>query len=1020
MMLPQKAIYNYQFTIVAFALLTVFGISAYLQMPQTENPAITIPGASVIVVYPGAGPEDLEQLVARPIEEALNELDEIKKISSSLNESMAHIGIEFSYKTNARDKYDEVVQKVNTVQADLPDDILMLKTSKWTSTDVAILQLALTGDSVPYPILEKEADDLKKIIERTEGIKKVKIAACPDQQVRVALDMQLMTELEISTADAAQALKSYNANIPGGNINIGSKSFSLKTSGAFANLEEIGNTIVKSHEGQIIHLKDIAEIGFALEDINYKARFNGTKAVFIAAEQKEDFNIFEIKEALDPKLEEFKNQLPDEIQLQIVFDQAEKVDENIDRFTGSLLLGMLLVGLVIFAALGARSSLIVIIAIPLTVIISMGFVDLAGFGIQQITIAALVVALGLLVDNNIVIVENINRFIQNGYSPKEAATKATSQIGPAVVSSTLTTVLAFVPIILMPDKAGDYIQSLPVTVIATLTVSLLIALTLTPLMVSLFFKIRPPKPKQKNTNRLKFLLKNIIEGPYRKTLQYALKKPYLIIITALAALFISLFAFRYMGLSFFPPAETNEFMLRVHLPEGSNLEETEKAVNYAESVLASNPNVKHYASNIGHGNPRIYYTIFPKNHLKNFADIYVQLHEFNPKTFYPIIDSLRADLSGYAGAEFNIVTYLQGPPSEAPIMIYLTGKNNRLLRNYATEIESVMKNTPGMMNVENQLDRVRTDLFINIDKETAMMYGVPIHTIDQSIRTAVNGSTVTSFRNEQGDEYDVVLRMATQGDFKTEDFNKISVKSLSGKMIPLKQFAEPEFRTVSGRISRLNLQRSALITADFSPDYTLDEVLAPVFDALKNLNMPPGYEYKVAGQYEGRQDSFGGMQRAVLIALISILAVLILQFKSFKQPLIIFAAIPLAVIGSIWALFLAGLTFSFTAFIGLSGLIGIVINNSIILVDYANQLREDGKLNISDALQEAGETRFTPIILTTLTTIGGLLPLSIQGGLLWAPMGWTIIGGLLVSTMLTLIVVPVLYKVLEVKGFKAG
>jgi len=512
MILPKKAIYNYQFTIVAFALLTVFGISAYLQMPQTENPAITIPGASVIVVYPGAGPEDLEQLVARPIEEALNELDEIKKISSSLNESMAHIGIEFSYKTNARDKYDEVVQKVNTVQADLPDDILMLKTSKWTSTDVAILQLALTGDSVPYPILEKEADDLKKIIERTEGIKKVKIAACPDQQVRVALDMQLMTELEISTADAAQALKSYNANIPGGNINIGSKSFSLKTSGAFANLEEIGNTIVKSHEGQIIHLKDIAEIGFALEDINYKARFNGTKAVFIAAEQKEDFNIFEIKEALDPKLEEFKNQLPDEIQLQIVFDQAEKVDENIDRFTGSLLLGMLLVGLVIFAALGARSSLIVIIAIPLTVIISMGFVDLAGFGIQQITIAALVVALGLLVDNNIVIVENINRFIQNGYSPKEAATKATSQIGPAVVSSTLTTVLAFVPIILMPDKAGDYIQSLPVTVIATLTVSLLIALTLTPLMVSLFFKIRPPKPKQKNTNRLKFLLKNIISS----------------------------------------------------------------------------------------------------------------------------------------------------------------------------------------------------------------------------------------------------------------------------------------------------------------------------------------------------------------------------------------------------------------------------------------------------------------------------------------------------------------------------
>lgn len=1018
MKLPEKAITNYQFTLVAFVLLTIFGILAYLEMPQTENPSITIPGASIYAVYPGASPEDLEQLVAEPIEEALNELDEIKKISTTLNESMAYIGIEFSYSTNAQEKYDEVVQKINTVQTELPEDILMLKTSKWTSTDVAILQLAIVSGSAPYPTLEREAEKLKRVIERVPGIKKADLAANPEQQVEVALDMQTAGELEIGIEDIAQALKSYNANIPGGSIDIASKSFALKTEGSFTSLKEIGNVVVKSRDGQIIFLRDIAKIHYRLEDIRYKARFNGRRAVFITAEQKEDFNIFKIRKALNPQIETFKKQLPQNIELYTVFDQADKVDENIDRFVSSLIMGMILVGLVIFGALGGRSSLIVITAIPLTVIISLGFVDLFGFGIQQITIAALVVALGLLVDNGIVITENIRRFIDMGYSPKQAAIEATSQIGMAVFSSTLTTVLAFVPIILMPDKAGDYIQSLPVTIIATLTVSLLIALTLNPFLAAKLYKNRSANTSKASQDRLRRLLKSFIEGPYRKTLRYALKKPYLVIGTALFALLISLFAFRYMGLSFFPPAETNEFMLRVHLPEGSNLEETEKAVDFAESVLKSNPNVKHYASNIGHGNPRIYYTIFPKNYLKNFADIYVQLKEFDPKTFYPILDSLRNDLSQYTGAEYNIVTYLQGPPSEAPIMIYLTGDNVELLRQFARETEAVMKSTPGMINVENQLDKTRTDFFVNVDKEVAAMYGVPIHLIDQTIRTAVTGSTITKFRDENGEEYDLVLRMQTDSGFKAEDFEKIYVKSLTGKMLPLMQIADIEFQTTSGVISRLNLQRSALITADFLPDYTLDEVLAPTFEKLESLKMPPGYEYKIAGQYEGRKDSFGGMQNAVLIALISIFAVLILQFKSFAQPLIVFAAIPLAVIGSIWALFLAGLTFSFTAFIGLSGLIGIVINNSIILVDYTNQLREKGDKSMPDALQEAGETRFTPIILTTLTTIGGLLPLSISGGLLWAPMGWTIIGGLLVSTMLTLIVVPVLYKVLEVNRFE--
>jgi len=614
--------------------------------------------------------------------------------------------------------------------------------------------------------------------------------------------------------------------------------------------------------------------------------------------------------------------------------------------------------------------------------------------------------------------------IDKGYAPKEAASKATSQIGFAIISSTITTVLAFVPIALMPDKAGDYVKSLPITIIATLMISLIIALSLSPLITAWLYssktKAEEKLPEEIKKFRLRNILKNIIEGPYRKTLSFSLKKPSFIIIAALLIFSASLWAFKYMGLSFFPPAETNEFFIRINLPEGSSLDETTKAVDFAEEILSSRNDVKSFASNIGHGNPRVYYTIFPRNYQRNFAEIYVHLKEFNPKIFYQTLDDIKNQMNVYAGAEFNIKSFMQGPPSEAPIMIYFTGKNVDLLNRYANEIVDVLNSTKGVENVENQLDRKRINLQIDIDKMQANMLGVPIHIIDKTIRTAVNGTEVTAFRDENGDEHKLVLKMQYESDkFSMDDFNKIYVKSLSGKMIPLMQLVNIEFESSSALITRFNMKRSALVTADIKIDYTLDEVLAPTFEKLENMQMLPNYEYYVEGQYAGRQEAFGGMQNAVLIAIISIFAVLILQFRSFKQPLIIFAAIPLAIIGSVWALFLAGLTFSFTAFIGLSGLIGIVINNSIILVDYTNQLRRDKALSLMEALQKAGETRFTPIILTTLTTIGGLLPLTLSGGLLWAPMGWTIIGGLLVSTFLTLIVVPVLYKVLEAKDFSS-
>ena len=466
---------------------------------------------------------------------------------------------------------------------------------------------------------------------------------------------------------------------------------------------------------------------------------------------------------------------------------------------------------------------------------------------------------------------------------------------------------------------------------------------------------------------------------------------------------------KFVGFSLFPKAEKPQFLVKISLPEGTNLDKTNSVVCEVEAVIDTIEDVKHYASNIGHGNPRIYYNVISKNYIKNYGDVFVFLKEYDTEKFDDLILQLRKTFNNFPGATINIKELEQGTPITAPIMIYVEGDNIDELRKIASDVEQFIDNEKGVINIDNQLAKSRTDLFININKEKANLFGVPIHEIDKTIRAAITGMSISKFRNQDGEEYNIVLRLPFEDKIKMSDFDKIYIKSLSGKLIPLKQLATIEFKEAPSLITRYNLSRTALITADLEKGANLDEIMNPVIQKLNEYPFPNGYTYRIAGELESRDEAFGGMKIAMIIALISIFAVLVLQFKSFTQPLIIFTAIPLALIGSIWALFITGYTFSFAALIGLLSLIGIVINNSIILVDYTNRLRNEGK-PIIEALKIAGEIRFTPIILTTLTTIGGLLPLTLRGGTMWAPMGWAIIGGLLVSTMLTLIIVPVLYN----------
>jgi len=1007
MNIPKFSIDNFQFTITAFVLLLATGIYSYLTMPRSEDPVLDIPGALVVVIYPGASPSDIESQVVDPIEEAFNEIEDIEDVKTTITDGVAFFDLDFSFDVDNDDKVDEVQSQINSIRDELPENLYKIDTEKKSTASVPIFQLALVSEQASYRKMKEEGERVKKMIEKINGVRKVKIDAYPEQEVRVAIDPVKTGEMKISLEDIERAIQSNNANIPGGAIKISKKLFNIKTSGAYSTIEQIRNTVVGAFQGRIIYLKNIAAVYMDYEDEKYFARYNGMRSIVMTVEQKEGFNIFDIADPVKEKINNFP--LAEDIQIEYVFDQSEGVKERINTFTGNLLQGVLLVGLIIFLVLGWRSASIIMMAIPFSILIGLWVVNIFELGLQQMSITGMIVALGLLVDNSIAITENIERFLNQGYSRKEAAIQGTSQLIAPMFSATLTTILAFVPVIMMPDTTGEFIKAMPISVIATLMGSFLIAVTLTPYIASKLLKERTEGATSQSASFK--LMSRFVSGPYNRVLNWAFRHKFFSLGLGIASVVIAFLLFPLVGVTFFPKAEKPQFRVIINLPNGNNLDATDEAVRYVESVLAEEEAVDYYFSNIGHGNPRIYYNTFSKNYSDTYGDIFVVLKSYSPGSFNALLEKLRTTFSSYSNARIDIREFIQGPPSEAPIAIKIYGDDLDKLQMYAGKVEQIASKHPGAINIDNPLATNSTDLFFNINRDKAMMLGVPIHVVDKTIRSFVNGNPVAQFKDTDSEEYNIVLRYDFDKKFELKDFDKISVPSVSKNFIPLRQLANIELAEAPNLISHLDNDRVASVLGDIANGYTLDGLVADLSTEMDQLEWEEGYSYEFKGDLEKREQSFGGMGIASVLALILILGVLIIQFKSFSQPLIIFSALPLAIIGSILLLLATGVSFSFTAFIGLVSLIGISINNSIVLVDFANKLREEGK-TVEEAAKEAGRVRFIPIVLTTLTTILGLLPLTLSGGSMWAPMGWTIIGGLLTSTFFVLFLVPIIYLLL--------
>ncbi|REL32914.1 AcrB/AcrD/AcrF family protein [Rhodohalobacter sp. SW132] len=1005
MQLPEFSIKNYRFILILVVMAFVVGLFALFTMPRTEDPDMALPFYTISVVYPGTSPEDMQELVVKPIEDALDEIDDLTEILTTIEEGLAVFEVEAGFGIDRIRKLDEITREVNGIRNQLPDGIFSLDIEQFRPEALTnIIQFALVSETASYRELNATAEMLEHRLKRIDGVRNVDIEANPEEEIRVAADFQRMAAQNVSLDMILHALTDQNMNIPGGNLNIGSGTFGIQTSGSLKSLDEIRQIPVASGASHVVYLDDIADVFYAHEDIRWIARFMDQRTVYINIKRESSKNLIQITNSIFGQLEELQAAIPSDMSLEVVFEQASAVEGRINDFFLNLLQGIVLVAVIIFLFLGFRSALITGAVIPIAMIAGIGVLNFIGYGLQQISIAALVIALGLLVDNGIVVVENIVRFRKKGHTLIDAAVKGTSEVGYAIISATLTTVLVFAPLAMMQSGPGEFLRSLPVTVIIVLILSLILALTFIPLLAT---RLMSDSPEAKESWVDRFI-RHLISRYYRPALDIALKYKGFVFSSAVILFLGSLMLFPYIGVSFFPTADKPVLLIEVDLPHGTNVEETDRAVRFVEGVLDETEFVKNYTSNIGHGNPQIYYNRFPESFKSNHGQILVNFEEWDQERFYSTLRNFRESFARYPGARISFSELTNGPPFYAPVEIRILGERLDILKDLSLKVEDLIRNTGGTIDVNNPMALNRTNINVDINREKASLAGLSIASADRTIRAAMSGFPADKAIMSDGKEYPIMVRLALDEQTAVSDFDKIYLTNQYGEQIPLNQVADIRFGSATNSFIHYNLQRGTTVSSNVTNQDRVAAITEEIIAGLNEIDWPDGYSYYVAGEYASQHETFGDMTILVFVALFGIFAVLVLQFRSFLQPLIIFSAIPMAITGSFLALFITGWSFSFFAFVGFVSLIGIVVNNSIILVDYANQLLRDGK-SVLESITEAAETRFTPIILTTTTTIAGLLPLTLSGTSLWSPLGWTIIGGMITSTALTLLIVPVLF-----------
>ena len=1007
-------------------ILVIIGVHSYLTLPREAFPDITIPYVFVTTTYEGVAPEDMETLITMPIERKLKGLAGVEEIRASSSEGLSTVAVKFIPSVDIDDALQKVRVKVDQAKADLPSDLEDDPVVEEVNfSDIPVIRVVLSG---PYSLarLKTWAEDLKDEIETIPGVLNVLESGGLEREIRVEFDLDRIRAYNVPFSSMIQAVTQGNVNMPGGSMDIGETRYLVRVPEDFKHPADIFSIVAFVRDGRPVYLRDVARIEDTYKDPLTRSRINGRPSVTLSVQKRSGENIVRICDEVRATVDRLRPDLPPDLILDITSDMSEDVRFMVSELENNILSGLILVLAVIVLFIGGRSAVFVALAIPYSMFI--GFALLSGFGItlNMVVLFSLILALGMLVDNGIVVVENIYRHMQQGRPREVAARIGTNQVAWPVITATLTTLSAFLPLLFWPGIVGEFMMFLPKTLIMVLSASLFVALVVNPVLSARYQVVRPVKPRQSEDAEgpdQDAIREPWIKRLYLRLLTWSLRHRLVVLGTAVLMLVAAMVGFGTWGkgVEFFPETDPNRAYVHIRAPEGTSLDASDRLVAQVEDIVMEYPDIEFVIGNIGSAGGDPFAAGGPGTHLSRVALDFVDFHDriqSSTKTLDEIRERLLATI---AGAEIQVEKEEGGPPTGPPVNMEISGRDIRVLGELAAQVRRTIRDVPGLVDLKDNFVQGKPEIRINIDKEKAALMGLDAYTIAYTVKAAIGGVRVGVLRDDR-DEYDITARLPEEARNSLESLKRLTISGPLGEPIPLTSVAEVELGSGVGDIMRLNQRRVVTISASVSGRLAND-VLADIERLLVDFEWPRGYSYQFTGEQEEQAKAQDFLSKAFVAVIFLIFLILITQFNSIIPGLIILASVLFSLIGVFFGLLVTGTAFGIIMTgIGVISLAGVVVNNAIVLIDYYMQLLGRG-MERTEALLRAGMVRFRPVMLTAVTTILGLMPMATgvsfdfkslnwsiggESAQWWGPMAVAVVFGLAVATLLTLIVVPVL------------
>lgn len=1009
-------------TVLLFVGVIVFGLFSLMNLAVDQYPEIEIPQISVITMYPGANAADIETNITRVLEDNLNTVNNLKKLTSKSQDNVSMITVEFEYGSDLNEGANEIRDVVSRVQSMLPDDVDYPTIFKFSTSMIPVMMLAVTADE-SYPALNKILDDkLVNVLNRVDGVGAVSVVGAPEREIQVNVDPSKLDAYGLSVEQLGQIIASENVNIPSGTIDIGNNTFNIKSDGEFKLSDELRKVVVSNLGGRTVMLTDVAEIRDTLEKATMDERMNGKRGVRVIFQKQSGSNTVDIVHEIQSRLPDIQRSLPKDVKMELIYEASQEITDAIGSLSETIMYAFIFVVLVVMIFLGRwRATFIICMTIPVSLICSFIYLFATGSTLNIISLSSLSIAIGMVVDDAIVVLENITTHIERGSNPKEAAIYATNEVWLSVIATTLVVVAVFLPLTMVPGMAGILFRELGWIVTIVVCVSTTAAISLTPMMSAYLLKIDGGVHDYKGIG---IVYKPIdralawLDNAYAKALHWVVGHRR-ITFGAMMLLFIaSLGLISQVPTEFFPPSDNSRISATVKLEQNLSMEYTARVARRIDSVIyAKYPEVVIVSASAGANSSDNAFAAMQTtgSHIINYNMRLTDVEE-RERSIYDISDLLRQELDRIPEVRQYTVTpggMSGGMSGSATANIKVFGYDMDQTNAIANDLKEKLAALQGTRDVQLSRDDLRPEYNVVFDRDRLSYYGMNSATAAMAVRNRIDGLTASKYR-EDGDEYDIVVRYAEPFRTRVEDVENITLYNMQGRPVKLKEVGKVQEEYAAPEIQRENRQRVITVQSTLGAGVALGDVVAEIQQLIADYPLPDGVDLEIGGTVEDQGDAFRDLLTLFALIVILVYIVMATQFESLKFPFIIMFTIPFAFTGVFVALWMTSTPLSLIALIGAIMLVGIVTKNGIVMVDYMNLLIERGS-GVFEAVIAGGKSRLRPVLMTSFTTVLGMLPLAIgtgAGSETWQPMGIAVIGGLTFSTILTLFIVPVLYSIM--------